>query len=102
MAVGKAGEPADRDRLAIRFGDVWVAKDGLPVDGYDETPVAPHLTGQDVRIGAALRLGGGRATGWAGDQTHGYNSTNADFRSKSPRVGQAGAGRGGTRGGADA
>src|SRR3546814_19598011 len=36
MAVGKAGEPADRDRLAIRFGDVWVAKDGLPVDGYDE------------------------------------------------------------------
>jgi glutamate N-acetyltransferase/amino-acid N-acetyltransferase len=33
MAVGKAGEPADRDRLAIRFGDHWVAKDGLPVDG---------------------------------------------------------------------
>src|SRR3546814_7178794 len=70
MAVGKAGEPADRDRLAIRFGDVWVAKDGLPVDGYDETPVAAHLKGQDVRIGADLRLGEGRATVWTCDLTH--------------------------------
>src|SRR3546814_4499958 len=52
MAVGKAGEAADRDRLAIRFGDYWVAKDGLPVDGYDETPVAAHLKGLEIRIGA--------------------------------------------------
>ena len=81
MAVGKAGEPADRDRLAIRFGDHWVAKDGLPVDGYDEAPVAAHLKGQDVRIGADLGLGDGRATVWTCDLTHGYISINADYRS---------------------
>ncbi len=81
MAVGKAGEPADRDRLAIRFGDHWVAKDGLPVEGYDEAPVAAHLKGQAVRIGADLGLGEGRATVWTCDLTHGYISINADYRS---------------------
>ncbi len=81
MAVGKAGDPADRDRLAIRFGDHWVAKDGLPVDGYDEGPVAAHLKGQDIRVGADLGLGDGRATVWTCDLTHGYISINADYRS---------------------
>ncbi|WP_077148526.1 bifunctional glutamate N-acetyltransferase/amino-acid acetyltransferase ArgJ [Sphingopyxis sp. KK2] len=81
MAVGKAGEPADRDRLAIRFGDHWVAKQGLPVDGYDEAPVAAHLKGLEVRIGADLGLGDGRATVWTCDLTHGYISINADYRS---------------------
>src|SRR3546814_17657185 len=51
---------ADGDRRAIRFGDHWVAKDGLPVDGYDEAPVAAHLKGQDIRVGADLGLGEGR------------------------------------------
>lgn len=81
MAVGKAGEPADRDKLAIRFGDHWVAKDGLPVDGYDEAPVAAHLKSQDIRVGADLGLGEGRATVWTCDLTHGYISINADYRS---------------------
>jgi len=81
MAVGKAGEPADRDRLAIRFGDHWVAKDGLPVDGYDEAPVAAHLKGLEIRVGADLGLGEGRATVWTCDLTHGYISINADYRS---------------------
>lgn len=81
MAVGKAGEPADRDRLAIRFGDHWVAKDGLPVDDFDEAPVATHLKGLEIRIGADLGLGEGRATVWTCDLTHGYISINADYRS---------------------
>ena len=81
MAVGKAGEPADRDKLAIRFGDIQVARDGLPVDGYDEAPVAAHLKGQDIRIGVDIGLGEGRATVWTCDLTHGYISINADYRS---------------------
>jgi len=81
MAVGKAGEPADRDKLAIRFGDHWVAKDGLPIDGYDEAPVAAHLKGLEIRVGADLGLGEGRATVWTCDLTHGYISINADYRS---------------------
>jgi glutamate N-acetyltransferase/amino-acid N-acetyltransferase len=81
MAVGKAGEPAERDRLSVRFGDTVVAQDGMVVDGYDEAPVAAHLKGQDIGIGVDLGLGEGRATVWTCDLTHGYISINADYRS---------------------
>jgi glutamate N-acetyltransferase/amino-acid N-acetyltransferase len=81
MAVGKAGEPADRDKLAIRFADKWVAQAGLAVDSYDEAPIAAHLKGQDISIGIDLGLGNGRATVWTCDLTHGYISINADYRS---------------------
>ena len=81
MAVGKAGEPAERDLLAIRFGTTQVAEAGLPVDGYDEAPVAAHLKGKDIRIDVDLGLGTGRATVWTCDLTHGYISINADYRS---------------------
>ena len=81
MAVGKAGEPAERDRLSIRFGATQVAAGGLAVEGYDEAPVAAHLKGQEVEIGADLGLGEGRATVWTCDLTHGYISINADYRS---------------------
>ncbi len=81
MAVGKAGEPAERDKLSIRFGETQVARDGLAVEGYDEAPVAAHLKGQDISIGVNLGLGEGRATVWTCDLTHGYISINADYRS---------------------
>ncbi len=81
MAVGKAGEPADRDRLSIRFGSTQVARDGLAVEGYDEAPVAAHLKGSEIEIGVDLGLGSGRATVWTCDLTHGYISINADYRS---------------------
>lgn len=81
MAVGKAGEPADRDLLSISFGSTQVARHGLPVDGYDETPVAAHLKGQEIEIGVDLGLGTGRASVWTCDLTHGYISINADYRS---------------------
>ncbi|MGY6551570.1 MAG: bifunctional glutamate N-acetyltransferase/amino-acid acetyltransferase ArgJ [Erythrobacter sp.] len=81
MAVGKAGEPADRDRLSIAFGGVWTARDGLPVEGYDEAPVAAHLQGEVIDILVDLGIGDGRATVWTCDLTHGYISINADYRS---------------------
>ncbi len=81
MAVGKAGEPADRDRLSIGFGGTWAARDGQPVPDYDETPVARHLAGDEVRIEVDLGIGDGRATVWTCDLTHGYISINADYRS---------------------
>jgi glutamate N-acetyltransferase/amino-acid N-acetyltransferase len=81
MAVGKAGEPAERDKLSIRFGDTQVAEGGLAVTGYDETPVTAHLKGQEIEVGVDLGLGDGRATVWTCDLTHGYISINADYRS---------------------
>lgn len=81
MAVGKAGERAERDKLCIRIGGIDVAKDGAAVDGFDETPVAAHMTGQDIEIEVDIALGEGEATVWTCDLTHGYISINADYRS---------------------
>ncbi|WP_206240790.1 bifunctional glutamate N-acetyltransferase/amino-acid acetyltransferase ArgJ [Novosphingobium terrae] len=81
MAVGKAGEPADRDKLSIGFGGIWAAKDGQPLADYDEAPVAAHLRGTDIDITVDLGLGEGTATVWTCDLTHGYISINADYRS---------------------
>lgn len=81
MAVGKAGEPADRDRLSIAFGGIWTARNGEPVAGYDEAPVTRHLAGDDVDIAVDLGLGDGTATVWTCDLTHGYIAINADYRS---------------------
>jgi len=81
MAVGKAGEPADRDRLSIGFGGVWAARDGQPLADYDEAPVAAHLKGQEITIEVDLGLGEGTATVWTCDLTHGYIAINADYRS---------------------
>ena len=81
MAVGKAGEPADRDKLSIGFGGHWTAREGLPLADYDEAPVAEHLKGREIRIDVDLGLGEGRATVWTCDLTHGYIAINADYRS---------------------
>ncbi len=81
MAVGKAGEPADRDKLSIAFGGIWAAKDGLPLADYDEAPVAKHLAGEEIDVTVDIGLGDGKATVWTCDLTHGYISINADYRS---------------------
>ena len=81
MAVGKAGEPADRDQLAISFGGVTVAREGLVVPDYDEAPVAAHLKGNDIDIAVDIGLGSGKAKVWTCDLTHGYIGINADYRS---------------------
>jgi glutamate N-acetyltransferase/amino-acid N-acetyltransferase len=81
MAVGKAGEPADRDKLSIGFGGTWAARDGQPLADYDEAPVALHLKGREIQVEVDLGLGDGRATVWTCDLTHGYIAINADYRS---------------------
>jgi glutamate N-acetyltransferase/amino-acid N-acetyltransferase len=81
MAVGKAGEPADRDKLSVSVGGVWMARDGGVVPGYDEAPVVAHMKGREVSIGIDLGLGRGRATVWTCDLTHGYIDINGSYRS---------------------
>jgi len=81
MAVGKAGEPADRDRLAIWFGDVQVARDGERVPGYDEAAASAYMKGDDLALRVGLGLGEGRATVYTCDLTHGYIDINGNYRS---------------------
>jgi glutamate N-acetyltransferase/amino-acid N-acetyltransferase len=81
MAVGKSGEAADRDRLAIAYGDIVVARDGERAETYDEKTVAAYMEGREIRIGVDIGLGSGKATVWTCDLTHDYISINADYRS---------------------
>ncbi|WP_131194948.1 bifunctional glutamate N-acetyltransferase/amino-acid acetyltransferase ArgJ [Lichenihabitans psoromatis] len=81
MAVGKAGERAERDRLAIWFGDIRVAVDGLRDPTYDEAAVSTYMRGDTIAIRADLGLGEGRFTMWTCDLTKGYIEINGDYRS---------------------
>jgi glutamate N-acetyltransferase / amino-acid N-acetyltransferase len=80
-AIGKAGEPADRDRLSVAVGGVRIAEKGGPVAGYDEGPVAAHMAGRDIRIAVDLGIGGGEARVWTCDLTHRYIDINGSYRS---------------------
>ena len=81
MAVGKAGEPADRDKLSVGVGGVWMAKDGGVVPGYAETPVVAHMKGREIDMTVDIGLGSGKATVWTCDLTHGYIDINGSYRS---------------------
>ncbi|NOZ32250.1 MAG: bifunctional glutamate N-acetyltransferase/amino-acid acetyltransferase ArgJ [Alphaproteobacteria bacterium] len=81
MAVGKAGEPADRDRLAIWFGSLAVAKDGERAPGHDETATSAYMKGTEISIAIDLGLGQGKFTAYTCDLTHGYIDINASYRS---------------------
>jgi glutamate N-acetyltransferase/amino-acid N-acetyltransferase len=80
MAVGKAGEKADRDKLSITIGGVAVARDGEAVEGYDETPVTAHMKGREIVIETDVGIGTGSATVWTCDLTHGYIDINGSYR----------------------
>ena len=81
MAVGKAGQKADRDKLTIHIGGVPIAAQGGLVEGYDETPVARHMKGQEVLIEIDVGIGRGKAVVWTCDLTHRYIDINANYRS---------------------
>ena len=80
MAIGKAGEKADRDKLAIAIGGFQITKDGEPIPGDDESPVTEHMQGRDIELEIDVGIGNGQATVWTCDLTHGYIDINADYR----------------------
>jgi glutamate N-acetyltransferase/amino-acid N-acetyltransferase len=81
MAVGKAGEPADRDRLAIWFGDVRVAREGARDPDYSEDAASAAMRESDVTVRVDLGLGAGTARVWTCDLTKLYIEINGDYRS---------------------
>ncbi|MBB5752469.1 bifunctional glutamate N-acetyltransferase/amino-acid acetyltransferase ArgJ [Prosthecomicrobium pneumaticum] len=81
MAVGKAGEPADRDRLAIWFGDTQVAAEGERVPDYSEAAASAAMREEEIAVRVDLGLGDGSATVWTCDLTKDYVAINGDYRS---------------------
>jgi glutamate N-acetyltransferase/amino-acid N-acetyltransferase len=81
MAVGKAGEKADRDKLAIWFGDVRVAHKGERDPKYSEERTSSYMKSQDIKITVDLGLGKGADRVWTCDLTKEYVAINGDYRS---------------------
>lgn len=80
MAVGKAGEAANRDKLQIWFGPHLVAKDGERAPQYDEQQAARYMKNSQISIKIDVGVGTANATVWTCDLTHDYVSINADYR----------------------
>ena len=81
MAVGKAGEPANRDKLSISFNGIRVAKSGARDPSYDETEVSNTMKNPKIQIKIALGLGKGRDRVLTCDLTKEYVAINGDYRS---------------------
>jgi glutamate N-acetyltransferase/amino-acid N-acetyltransferase len=81
MAVGKAGEPADRDRISIWFGEHRVALEGERDPSYSEEAVSAYMKSPELALRVDLGLGTGDATVWTCDLTAEYIAINADYRS---------------------
>ncbi|WP_019173932.1 bifunctional glutamate N-acetyltransferase/amino-acid acetyltransferase ArgJ [Pseudaminobacter salicylatoxidans] len=81
MAVGKSGEPADRDRLSIWFGDNRLAVNGERDPTYSEEQTSAYMKKDEIRIRADIGIGRGKATVWTCDLTKEYVAINGDYRS---------------------
>ena len=81
MGVGKSGEPADRDKISIWFGDILVAENGWVAPSYNESLGQNYMKNEDLKITVDLGVGNGSSTVWTCDLTHQYVAINADYRS---------------------
>ena len=80
-AAGRAGEPLDRDRLSVRFGELTAARDGAVSPDYDEAAMSAYMKHAELEVAVDVGVGPGRAVMWTCDLTHGYISINGDYRS---------------------
>ena len=81
MAIGKSGEPADRDKISINFGNILVAEKGWVSPSYTEDAGSTYMKNQNLKISVGLGMGNGTSQVWTCDLTHGYIKINADYRS---------------------
>ncbi len=81
MAIGKLSIGVSADDISIDIGGYAVARDGMRVTDYNETPIASHMNGQMIDIGITVGQGDGAARVWTCDLTHDYIKINADYRS---------------------
>jgi glutamate N-acetyltransferase/amino-acid N-acetyltransferase len=81
MAVGRADEPIVREKIAIRFGDLVAAKDGVVSSDYSEEAMSAYMKHPELEIAVDVGAGAASATMWTCDLTHGYISINGDYRS---------------------
>ena len=81
MAAGRADEPINRERLAIRFGELVAAQDGAVAAGYDEAKMSAYMKNAELEIAVDVGVGRASAAMWTCDLTKRYVEINGDYRS---------------------
>ncbi|WP_293401177.1 bifunctional glutamate N-acetyltransferase/amino-acid acetyltransferase ArgJ [Phenylobacterium sp.] len=81
MAIGRADEPIDRDRVKIQFGSLVAAQDGLISPTYDEAKMSAYMKNQELEVSVDVGVGRASATMWTCDLTKQYVAINGDYRS---------------------
>ncbi len=81
MAVGRADEPVDRDRLSVTFGPLTAARDGAVADDYSEEAMSAYMKHPELEVGVDVGVGRASATMWTCDLTKQYVAINGDYRS---------------------
>jgi len=81
MAVGRADEPVNRERLTVKFGDLFAAHDGLISPSYDEAKMSRYVKKAEYEISIDVGVGRGQSTMWTCDLTKRYIEINGDYRS---------------------
>jgi glutamate N-acetyltransferase/amino-acid N-acetyltransferase len=81
MAVGRADEPIDRDRLSVKFGDLTAAQDGLVSPTYNEARMSAYMKRQELEVSVDVGVGRAQAVMWTCDLTKQYVAINGDYRS---------------------
>jgi len=81
MAAGRADEPLNRDRMSVKFGNLWAARDGAVAAGYSEAKMSAYMKKQDLEVSVDVGVGRASATVWTCDLTKRYVEINGDYRS---------------------
>ena len=81
MAVGRADEPVRRERLSVRFGALWAARDGAVAADYSEAAMSDYMKNDELEIAVDVGVGRGAWTMWTCDLTRQYVAINGDYRS---------------------
>ncbi len=81
MAVGRADEPVNRDRMGVTFGPLTAARSGRVADDYDEAAMSAYMKNAELEVGVQVGVGAGAAVMWTCDLTKQYVAINGDYRS---------------------
>ncbi|MGE0742672.1 MAG: bifunctional glutamate N-acetyltransferase/amino-acid acetyltransferase ArgJ [Hyphomonadaceae bacterium] len=81
MAIGRADQPVRKEMIAVRFGDLWAARDGMVSAEYDEAAMSAYMKRPELEITVTVGPGAGRARMYTCDLTKRYVEINGDYRS---------------------
>ncbi|MDG2527643.1 bifunctional glutamate N-acetyltransferase/amino-acid acetyltransferase ArgJ [Caulobacter endophyticus] len=81
MAVGRADEPVNREKISVKFGELYAARDGLVSAEYDEAAMSAYMKNQELEVTVEVGVGKGSSSVWTCDLTKQYVAINGDYRS---------------------